>query len=560
MDLPCAVKRNGDRRKAGSRRHVETLEQRILDLESLQHRMMKTREQSEPSQEDDVEARSGSAALPNPSDPRMGAFRVTPSHALPPATLDLDPAEKSPALDSDWTGILPSVEVSTSFGIGISGQVSRVVGPTPQYHARSSGMTQPYHRHQHLHHGQPYTTIDESNDVEIAVGTNTAHLKRKLLQSFFRYQPLWVTAVDEELFWEYREGRVSSMWYSDFLEASMLACAARLSSSSAVRSLGQQYSTQAKAEITRALENPSAASLQGFLMLSEYEVSQGRDSMGWQLCEVETIRVGRARLHLLGACITLEGIWCVYLGRPSSIPRSVLRTATTLCEQHEWSHSTTLAAWLGLCGPMADICNLLSSSRPFTAEQKTQLSKISVNLYSWFERLPAGFVYDEPNAYAVLMQYCKAQILVLQASGCGEEIAEKHRVRIYDAAIRIIRLLLIHGQTQGNDHIRSVMLDTVNFALETLVDQHLQHPGLVRSQEHDIRWLRLAVEIVVNMQARFPIVTRRLQSLAVATKGSLLSPLFNAMERHILPIHLFSISAETYAEQQNRAPQSSGWR
>ncbi|KAK5674430.1 hypothetical protein LTS10_012818 [Elasticomyces elasticus] len=408
-----------------------------------------------------------------------------------------------------------------------SGQASNLLGPAPQYHARSPGMTQRHQLQQYQYHGDPYSTTDEANNSEIAVGTNTAHLKRKLLQSFFRYQPLWVTAVDEELFWEYREGRASSMWYSNFLEAAMLACAARLSSSSAVRSLGQQYSTQAKAEITGALENPSAASLQGFLMLSEYEVSQGRDSMGWQLCEAETIRVRGARLHLLGACIALEGIWCVYLGRPSSIPRSVLRTATTLCEQHEWSHSTTLAAWLGLCGPMADTCNVLSSSRPFTAEQKTKLSKISVDLYSWFERLPAGFVYYEPNAYAVLMQYCKAQILVLQASGCGEEIAEKHRVRIYDAAIRIIRLLLIHGQTQGNDHIRSVMLDTVNFALETLVDQHLQHPGLVRSQEHDIRWLRLAVEVVVNMQARFPIVT---------------------------------LSVETYAEQQTRAPQSSGWR
>ncbi|KAK5726149.1 hypothetical protein LTR17_012964 [Elasticomyces elasticus] len=156
---------------------------------------------------------------------------------------------------------------------------------------------------------------------------------------------------------------------------------------------------------------------------------------------------------------------------------------------------------------MADICNVLGSSRPFTAEQKTQLSKISVNLYSWFERLPAGFIYNEPNAYAVLMQYCKAQILVLQASGCGEEIAEEHRVRIYDAAIRILRLLLIHSQTQGNDHIRSVMLDTVNFALDTLVDQHLQHPDLIRSQEHDIQWLRLAVESMTNMQARFPSLT-----------------------------------------------------
>lgn len=74
------------------------------------------------------------------------------------------------------------------------------------------------------------------------------------------------------------------MWYSNFLEAVMLASACRLSNSSAVRSLGEQYSIQAKADILQALENPSAASLQGFLMLSEYELSQGREHMGWQFC------------------------------------------------------------------------------------------------------------------------------------------------------------------------------------------------------------------------------------------------------------------------------------
>ncbi|KAK5692378.1 hypothetical protein LTR97_010686 [Elasticomyces elasticus] len=561
MDLPCAVKRNGDRRKAGSRRHVETLEQRILDLESLQHRIMKTREQSELSGEDrsgvrSAGARSDGAASSDPSDPRTVASRVKHGHQLPPETLNLDPAETLPALDSDWTGILPSVELSSMFDNESSGQASSVLGPAPQYHALSPGMMQPHQLQQYQYHGDPYKTTDEANNVEIAVGTNTVHLKRKLLQSFFRYQPLWVTAVDEELFWEYRESRGSSMWYSNFLETVMLACAARLSSSSAVRSLGKQYSIQARADITRALEIPSAASLQGFLMLSEYEVSQGRDSMGWQLCvnkylgmacrlltdlglheppgEAETILVKRARLHLLGACIALEGIWCIYLGRPSSIPRSVLRTATTLCEQFQCPGSTTLAAWVGLCGPMADICNVLSSSHPFDAEGKIQLAGLSVDLYSWFDKLPTDFVYDEPNAYAVLMQYCKAQILVQQASCCGEGSAEEHRVRIYDAAIRIIRLLLIHRQTQGNDYIRSVMLDTVNFALDTLVNQHLQHPDLIRFQEHDIQWLRMAVESMINMQARFPIVNRRLQSLAVAAKGTSLSPLFKAFDPHLL--------------------------
>jgi hypothetical protein len=90
--------------------------------------------------------------------------------------------------------------------------------------------------------------------------------------------------VDEELFWEHRESRKPSMWYSQFLEAAMLASAARLSDSSAVRSQAERYSNQAKTGIIQALEDPSAASMQGFLILSDYEVCQGRQQIGWQLC------------------------------------------------------------------------------------------------------------------------------------------------------------------------------------------------------------------------------------------------------------------------------------
>jgi hypothetical protein len=275
--------------------------------------------------------------------------------------------------------------------------------------------------------------------------------------------------------------------------------------------------------------------------------------------EAETTHVKGARLHLLSACIALEGIWCMYLGRPSSIRRSVLQTATTSSEQYQGLDSTTVAAWLGLCGPMADICEVLNNSRPLNAEEKTRLSRLSVVLYSWFERLPPGFIYDEPNAYAVLMQYCKAQILVQQASGCGEQAVEVHRVRIYDAAIRIIRLLLIHRKTQGNDHIRCVMLETVSFALATLIDQYLQYPHLLETQKRDIQLLRLAIESMVELQPRFPIIGRMLRSLAVAMEGTLLSPLFRAMEPQSLLTCSSSASTETYAEQQTSAPETPGW-
>jgi hypothetical protein len=203
---------SGDRRKSGSRRHVEILERRILDLESAQLRMMQSHQENSRPLGNDVEIRSEA-----PSGPGMGVSGAADSHAFQ----------------------LPT---------------------------------------------QLCTETHELADPVIAVGDDTVQLEYKLLQSFFNYQPLWVNAVDEELFWEHRESRKPSMWYSQFLEAAMLASAARLSDSSAVRSQAERYSNQAKTGIIQALGDPSAASMQGFLILSDYEVCQGRQQIGWQLC------------------------------------------------------------------------------------------------------------------------------------------------------------------------------------------------------------------------------------------------------------------------------------
>lgn len=282
MDIPCVVNPSGDRRKSGSRRHIETLEQRIRDLEGVQHSMAQNSQEAELPWGGDVETRSDGPAVEAPSGLQMGASEAVPPYALPPLALDLSLVDSLPALISNRTSMPQRAEPCASFGNERSGQYSESVGPTSHCHARSSDTTQP--QHQYKHHSQLGTKTSGLADLGVTVGTNTPQLEYGLLQSFFKYQPLWINAVDEGLFWQHRECRTSSMWYSSFLEAAMLASAARLSDSSAVRSLGEQYSDQTKAGIIQALESPSAASLQGFLVLSEYEVSQGREHMGWQLC------------------------------------------------------------------------------------------------------------------------------------------------------------------------------------------------------------------------------------------------------------------------------------
>ncbi|KFY43101.1 hypothetical protein V494_02095 [Pseudogymnoascus sp. VKM F-4513 (FW-928)] len=566
MDLSCSVDHNGDRRRAGSRRHVETLEQRILDLEGLLHRTTQSRQQSDLLWEDDVDGRPDGTGVPVASSHRTNTNVAAPLYASPSSTLDLSLAEGLFAIDSHGTS-------RPSSNSGAHGLAS-------QHGARPAGIIQPHH-----HHGRPCMEEDEFAHLGIALDTNTVQVKCRLLQSFFRYQPLWVNAVDENLFWESRESHESSMWYSKFLEAAMLASACRLSNSSAVRALGEQYSIQAKADILQALENPSAASMQGFLMLSEYEVSQGHERMGWQFCgmacrlltdiglcesadapdDTETIHIRRARSNLLGACISLEGIFCMYLGRPTSIHRSIHQAAALSCERYQGPHSTTLKAWLGLCGPMADICDIMNSSRILKDNAKSRLSTHNVNLQRSLDKLPVGFLYDEehaadldPSAYGVHMQYCKIQILLHQLPTGGDTAPETQRTQIYGAAVRIIRLLLIYRQIHGTEQMRSVMLDAVNLALETLVRQYLQHRELMESRKNDVRWLHLAIKSMMDIQPHFPIIGRTLGSLAGTVEGTPLSSLFKATESYVPSWLSSSAPAEMYAELQTGPPEISG--
>ena len=146
---------------------------------------------------------------------------------------------------------------------------------------------------------------DEFTTLGIAVDTNSTQLRDHLLQSYFKYQPLWVNVVDRKNFMAHRTIGAPSRWYSDFLEYTMLACAARLSTSGAIRALSREYVKLAKGEILVALDNPTPASLQGYLLLSEYEVTQGHDRSGWMLCGMCAL----ARMMVKSVVLTLGQAW-----------------------------------------------------------------------------------------------------------------------------------------------------------------------------------------------------------------------------------------------------------
>ncbi|KPI39557.1 Nitrogen assimilation transcription factor nit-4 [Cyphellophora attinorum] len=549
VDLSCAVDRGGDRRKTGSRKHVETLEQRILDLERVLQGHAKALPQGER-----IGTTVADTTLDDTTAPTVST-RSSPSVALPDSAESLvvprsEPARRLTASNKSGTRSQSSNSIRDLYGNTARDTAYGEHELTTPFSTSAPMRSQPQLV-------QAYTEPHNHINLGPAVDSNTPQLKIWLLKSFFRYQPLGVNIVDEELFWEHRQSRAMSMWYSDFLENVMLACATRLSNSSAVRVLGEHFSSQAKVNICQALDYPSPASMQGFLLLSEYEVTQGRERTGWQLCGMacrllpcvglyrgtseypESEHMRQQRFRLQGACIALEGIWCLYVGCSTSIQRSVIQTVATSCQRQQGRDPATLSIWLGLCGPMADICDLLNSERPLTENAKTRLSRLNLSMSSWLETLPDSFTYNDvciadlhPTAYEIQMQYNKLQILIHKAFGDGDGPHTTYNAVVYDAAIRIIRLLLIYRQfhESGKVRVRSYMLDAVNIALETLVEQYLRYPNLIQSHEGDLQWLRTAIASMIEIQPHFPVIGRTLNLLMVTVEGTLLAPLFRTPE------------------------------
>lgn len=118
----------------------------------------------------------------------------------------------------------------------------------------------------------------------VHIDMDSPRLKLVLIDSYCRFQRCTVDLVHRDNFLSHREAGIRSQYYSAFLENSILACAARLSTSSAIRALSSSYARRAKADLVAELEDPKIATLQAMLLLSDYEMSEGRDRVGWIYC------------------------------------------------------------------------------------------------------------------------------------------------------------------------------------------------------------------------------------------------------------------------------------
>lgn len=129
----------------------------------------------------------------------------------------------------------------------------------------------------------PQTEKEGDCDLEAAPNIDSPRLQKALFDAFWDWNDLKLTLniVDQAMFTMQREVGSASQYHSRFLEDVILACGSRMSSSSVIRQLGKKYAKRAKAGLEQQLESPTISSLQGFLLLSDFESTRGSERVGW---------------------------------------------------------------------------------------------------------------------------------------------------------------------------------------------------------------------------------------------------------------------------------------
>jgi len=266
----------------------------------------------------------------------------------------------------------------------------------------------------------------------------------------------------------------------------------------------------------------------------------------------------RAAYYLLGACLVYEGIWCLYVGRPSYLPKSMLDVAAAQRNSKQHSDSPLLNAWVGLCIPMAEVTGILNSPSSAYPERASRLSELSTELSVWLEHLPPNLAYNdatvaemEIGAYTLHMQYCRVRILLDQAltlSSAGQHPSDNqtqaHRAAAYPNALRMARLALTYKEIFGADKLTSLMLDNIHLAVTYMVQHLLYQNSPDSSFDRDWKWIRSIVRALEAVEPHYPITKRMIGSLENMTDGTRLS--------NLLLSHSNSVFTETSASNDER--------
>ncbi|KAF5004432.1 hypothetical protein FDECE_9070 [Fusarium decemcellulare] len=447
----------------------------------------------------------------------------------------------------------PSLDADSS-----PGQV-RYYGPTTQLHIQSRG------------EDSAGTRFENEVTADFAIDIDSPQLRENLLKLYWGNHTRAVRVVDEHLFLTHRKAGKRSQYYSSFLESALLACAARLKTSQAVRKLGRSYADRAKQHLVYELEQPTIATLQGFLLLSDFEATSARDRVGWTYngiaCRLlfdlglhqdctQLVKHGilvetdaNLRIELFLCAFVYDRLWALYLGRPSCIPLASFQQRRPCVESTQ--HPMILTYWTDLCGYISEVTEILNGHLDNLDHKAAEhLTNLSSRIFAAHSNLPPEFSCKHMSelhvtAYGLNMQYCGIQIVLhrvlikvqVQRPNEGLDMncdqVDKSRYIMFENAISICRLVLAYREIFGIDNFITVMLDNMYIAASTLISHILQPPanqGSDMSNAH--QFLQIISETMALLQKHYPVTERMRHTLSLITENTPLAGLFGSSNAH----------------------------
>ncbi|KAL6407336.1 fungal specific transcription factor [Ilyonectria robusta] len=470
-------------------------------------------------------------------------------HISPPQDASLserrlaDPEGQAPSLDTDCS----------------PGQV-RYYGPTTQLHIQS--------------HSDRSTSISTGNDIlstsDFIVDMDGPQLREILMNSCWSYYSRSVRVVDPQLFMTHRATGKRSQYYSRFLEEALLACATRISTSQAVRKLGRAYADRAKQDVVHELEQPTIATLQGFLLLSDFEATSARDRVGWTYSGIACRLIFDLGLHedcsqlvkhgilvqsdgnlrdtLFLAAFVYDRLWALYLGRPSCVPLALVQQRQDAFQVLSDDQST-LPYWVSLCKYISEVTEILNGfGAALDRTAGSRLLELGARISTAHDLLPrrlsSKHISDlDVNAYGLNMQFCGIQIVlhravvkILSQDDNGDSTAnsvciEQSRAIMYDSAACICRLTLAYREIFGLENFITVMLDNMYIAASTLISQILQPPA---SRNVEVSFsdapqlLSIIAETVAALHNHYPVAEKMSRTLSRITENTALASYFGS--------------------------------
>ena len=371
-----------------------------------------------------------------------------------------------------------------------------------------------------------------------------------------------------------------NQYYSAFLENCMLACATRMSTSPGIRALGPKYAEQASAQVTQELQRPNVATLQGFLLLSDFEATRGRDRIGYIYSGIGCRMVfdlglqescsdlinrgkmsqaeGLSRHILFLGAFVYDKLWSLYLGRPSSIPISYLTSAQRRIAEQGWEIPATLIGWAGLSADISEVTDILNSDTPLDWHSLDSLAELDNRISQRCVALPDHLQLNESrvsdltaSAYGLNIQFRGIRILVNRILTKGimhnsNSLASPQRERIQHSrnvmrenAITIAKMVYVYQQIFGIENVITVMLDNMYVATALLISHILrmeqQDPMLPPnpSTEMDVRWLRCLADMLQKAQKHYQVTSRMRYTLCNLVAGTSLAGTFGSWTNDI---------------------------